>query len=55
MLDKLKAKGREILVILTAVAMLLSVAGGVVFDALAILIVGSVGWFASEPEAKDGN
>lgn len=48
MLDQLKAKGREVLVVLTAVAMLLSVALGVVGDAIMLLMVGVVGWVLSE-------
>jgi hypothetical protein len=56
MLDKLKAKGREVLVLLTAVAILLSAALGLVGDAVLILVVGSLGWFLSDNEkapAKD--
>lgn len=53
-LDKLKAKGREVLVLLTAVAILLSAALGLVGDAVLILVVGSLGWFLSEKTpAKD--
>lgn len=48
MLEQLKAKGREVLVLLTAVAMLLSVALGVVGDALMMLMIGVVGWLLSE-------
>lgn len=48
MLEQLKAKGREVLVLLTAVAMLLSVALGVVSDALMMLMIGVVGWLLSE-------
>lgn len=50
MLDKLKAKGREVLVLFTAVAMLLSVALGVVGDALLMLMIGAVGWLLSETD-----
>lgn len=53
MLDQLRAKGREILVTLTAVAILLSAALGVVGDAVLILVVGALGWFITDkPEAK---
>jgi hypothetical protein len=48
MLDQLKAKGREILVTLTAVAILLSAAMGVVGDAVLILVTGALGWFLSD-------
>lgn len=48
MLDQLKAKGREILVTLTAAAILLSVALPLVGDALLILVTGAMGWFVSE-------
>ena len=48
MLEQLKAKGREVLVVLTAVAMLLSVALGVVGDAIMLLMVGVVGWVLSK-------
>lgn len=52
MLDQLKAKGREVLVLFTAVAMLLSVALGVVGDAMLMLLVGAIGWINSQPEKK---
>ena len=52
MLDQLKAKGREVLVVLTAVAMLLSVALGVVGDAIMLLMVGVVGWVLSDTDTK---
>lgn len=52
MLDQLRAKGREVLVLLTAVAMLLSVALGVVGDAMMMLIVGATGWFLSQSSDK---
>jgi hypothetical protein len=47
MLDQLKAKGRELLVVMVAASMLLSVAGGMIMDAVLILLVGAVGWFLS--------
>lgn len=52
MMEQLKAKGREILVVLTAVAMLLSVALGVVGDAIMLLMTGALGWVLSEKEKK---
>lgn len=52
--SKLKAKGREVLVLLTAVAILLSAALGLVGDAVLILLVGAVGWFLSD-KPKDGD
>jgi hypothetical protein len=52
MMDQLKAKGREVLVVLTAVAMLLSVALGVVGDAIMLMMVGVVGWVLSEKDKK---
>lgn len=52
MLEQLKAKGREVLVVLTAVAMLLSVALGVIGDAIMLLMVGVVGWALSEGDKK---
>jgi hypothetical protein len=54
MLDQLKAKGRELLVVMVAASMLLSVAGGVVMDALLILLVGAVGWFTSSKPSAEG-
>jgi len=51
MLEKLKAKGREILVTLTAAAILLSVALPLVGDALLILVTGALGWFLSDKPA----
>lgn len=48
MMDMLKAKGREVLILLTAVSMLLSVALGVVGDAIMLLTVGAVGWVLSK-------
>jgi len=48
MLDQLKAKAREVLVIFTAVAMLLSVALGVVGDAIMLLLTGALGWALSQ-------
>lgn len=52
MIEKLKAKGREVLVLLTAVAMLLSVALGVVGDAILMLLIGAVGWALSEADKE---
>lgn len=52
--DKLKAKGREVLILLTAVAMLLSVALGVIGDALLMLVIGAVGWFLSDDVGGKG-
>lgn len=52
MMDQLKAKGREVLVLFTAVAMLLSVALGVVGDAILMLLIGAVGWLNSQPGDK---
>lgn len=53
MLEQLKAKGREILVTLTAAGILLSVALPLVGDALLILVTGAMGWFLSDkPPAK---
>ena len=49
MLDQLKAKGREILVTLTAAGILLSVALPLVGDAMLILVTGALGWFLSDP------
>lgn len=51
MLDQLKAKGREILVTLTAAGILLSVALPLVGDALLILVTGAMGWFLSDKPA----
>lgn len=48
--DVLRAMVREVLIVLTAVSMLLSVALGVVGDAITILLIGAVGWFLSEKE-----
>lgn len=47
MWDKLKAKGRELLVTFTAVAMLLSIALPLVGDAILIILTGALGWFLS--------
>lgn len=47
MLDFLKSKGREVLVLLIAVAMLLQVISGIVVDGVLTLLVGAVGWFLS--------
>jgi hypothetical protein len=52
MWDKLKAKGRELLVTFTAVAMLLSFAIPMVGDAILIILTGAVGWFLSGDEKK---
>lgn len=53
MVDFIKAKGREALVVLIAIAMLLQVLSGVVMDGLLTLIVGAAGWFLSGVGAKD--
>jgi fucose permease len=50
MWGKLKDKGREVLVLLTAVAILLSAALGLVGDAVLILVVGATGWFLSQDD-----
>lgn len=52
MLEALKAKGREILVTLTAAGMLLSAALPLVGDAMLILVTGALGWFLSDPKKK---
>lgn len=52
MFDKLKGKGAELLITLTAAGMLLSVALGIVGDAMLIGIVGFWGWFIATPEGK---
>lgn len=52
-IETLKAKGRELLVLLTAIAMLLSAALGLIGDATLILIVGAVGWFLSEKKTDE--
>lgn len=52
MFDKLKGKGAELLITLTAAGMLLSVALGIVGDAMLIGIIGFWGWFISVPEDK---
>lgn len=52
MMDQLKEKGREILVVFTAVAMLLSVALGVVGDAIMLLLTGALGWAMSQGDKK---
>ncbi len=52
MIDQLKAKGREVLVVFTAVAMLLSVALGVVGDAIMLLLTGALGWAMSQGDEK---
>lgn len=52
MMDQLKAKGREILVTLTAAGILLSVALPLVGDALLILVTGALGWFLSDKSAE---
>lgn len=50
LLTKMKTKGRELLVLLTAAAVLLSMAMGVIGDAMMILIVGGLGWFLSDKD-----
>ena len=52
MFDQLKGKGAELLITLTAAGMLLSVALGIVGDAMLIGIVGLWGWYISTPEGK---
>jgi hypothetical protein len=52
MMEQLKAKAREVLVIFTAVAMLLSVALGLVGDAIMLLLTGALGWALSEGGRK---
>ncbi len=54
MLEKLKAKGREVLVLFTAVAILMSAALGLAGDAILILLVGSLGWFLSDDDPDSG-
>jgi hypothetical protein len=51
MLDQLRAKGREVLVTMTAVALLLSGVLGLVGDMLLLLLVGGWGWFISAPQS----
>jgi hypothetical protein len=48
MMDQLKAKGREVLVTMTAAGILLSAALGVVGDAVLILVTGALGWFLTD-------
>jgi hypothetical protein len=50
MLEKLKGKGAELLITLTAAGMLLSVALGIVGDALLMGIIGFWGWFIATPD-----
>lgn len=52
MMDKLKGKGAELLITLTAAGMLLSVALGIVGDAMLIGIIGFWGWFISTDDKK---
>jgi hypothetical protein len=53
MMEQLKAKAREILVVFTAVAVLLSAAIPMIGDMILILITGAMGWFLSDkPAAK---
>ena len=52
MFDKLKAKGAELLITLTAAGMLLSVALGIVGDAILMGIIGFWGWYISTSEDK---
>lgn len=52
MFDKIKQKGAELLITLTAAGMLLSVALGIVGDALLMGIIGFWGWFISTPDDK---
>lgn len=47
MWDKLKAKGRELLITFTAVAMLLTVALPMIGDMILIVLTGAIGWFLS--------
>jgi hypothetical protein len=48
MIDDLKKKGREVLILMTAVSILLSAALGLVGDAVLILMVGALGWWLSD-------
>lgn len=52
MLDALKSKGREALVVLVAIAMLLQVLSGVVMDGVLTLVVGAWGWFLTGLDKK---
>lgn len=52
MFKQLKGLGTELLITLTAAGMLLSVALGIVGDALLIGIVGFWGWFVATPDDK---
>lgn len=52
MFDKLKQKGAELLITLTAAGMLLSVALGIVGDAMLMGIIGFWGWYIATPEDK---
>ena len=52
MFDKLKAKGAELLITLTAAGMLLSVALGIVGDAMLMGVIGFWGWYIATPEDK---
>jgi len=53
MWDQLRAKGREILITLTAAGILLSIALPMVGDMLLILVTGAMGWFLSEGKPKE--
>lgn len=53
MLEQMKAKGREILVLFTAVAILMSAVIGLAGDAILILLVGALGWFVSSGDGPD--
>lgn len=52
MLEHLRAKGREVLILLTATAMIMSLVTGVIGDMAMILITGFIGYLLSvgEPE-----
>lgn len=54
MLAALKQKGREVLVLLTAVSVLLAAAMPMIGDMLLILVVGACGWFLSDPAKPAG-
>lgn len=51
---KLKAKGREVLVVFTATAILLSAALPLIGDMILILFTGVIGWFLSSSSPKSG-
>lgn len=51
-LAKLREKGRELLVLFTAAAILMSSIMGIIGDAMLILLVGAIGYFLSGSEKK---